>query len=118
MNHILREIKLSNLTDTPMSMKASKLVEFWDNLWADMKVSANHKKGEIVCWKDDYDYYYFYQNNKSARLWCDYNEVWTFFRDELKLSHDKTQELIQQMVSEALNYKVNIPFLTQMPHYN
>ena len=109
MNHILREIKLSNLTDTPMSTKATKLVEFWGELWSGMKVKIDPKKGEIRCWRDDYDYYYFHQEDRNDYLWCDYDEVWTFFRRDLGLNYDDAQELIQQLVDETLNCKVNTP---------
>ena len=109
MIHILREIKLSKLTDTPMSTKATKLVEFWDELWCDMKVKIDPKKGEIKCWKEGYDYYYFYQEDRNDYLWCDYDEVWTFFRRDLGLNYDDVQELIQQLVDETLNCKVNTP---------
>ena len=110
MNHILREIKLSKLTGIPMSAEASKLVKFWDELWSDMKVSVDPTKGKIKCWKDGYSYNnYFYQNNKGDNLWCDYDKVWSFFRYELKLNHDETQELIQHVVDMALKCKVNTP---------
>ena len=109
MNHILREIKLSKLTGITMSMEASKLVEFCDALWTDMKVTIDTNKGEIRCWKDGYKYNYFYQNNKGTSLWCDYDKVWSFFKVDLKLNHDETQELIQHIVAMALNCKVNTP---------
>ena len=109
MNHILREIKLSKLTDTPMSMEASMLVRFWETLWYDMKVRVDPIKGEIKCWKDVYDYYYFHQDDKNDSLWCDHNTVWPFFRRNLRLNYKETQELIRQMVVETLNCVVNTP---------
>ena len=109
MNYILREIKLSNLTDTPLSTKASKLVEFWDELWRDMEVKVDPYKGEIRCWKDDYNYCYFLQSNKNDKLWCDYNNVWMFFGYDLKLNYDEIQELIKHMVGKTLNCEVNTP---------
>ena len=109
MNHILREIKLSNLTDTPMSEEATKLVEFWDELWTDMKVKVDPSKGEIRCWKDDYKYYYFRQDDRNDCLWCDTEKIWSFFRLELGLNYSDTQELVHQMVGETLNCKVNTP---------
>ena len=109
MIHILREIKLSNLTDTPMSEEATKLVEFWDELWTDMKVKVDPPKGEVRCWKDGYEYYYFYQDGRNDCLWCDTEKIWSFFRLELGLNYDGTQELIHQMVDETLNCKVNTP---------
>ena len=112
MNHILREIKLSKLTDTPMSEQATMLVKFWDELWADMKVKIDPPKGEIKCWKDDYDYYYFQQDNKNDSLWCNYAKVWSFFSEELELDYTEIQELIQTMVDKTLNCKVNTPRTT------
>ena len=110
MNDILREIKLSKLTDTPMSDNATKLTKFWDELWSDMEVYVDNNKGEIGCCKDDgCDYYYFYQHSKDGLLWCNCDKVWSFFRDSLSLEHNEIQKLIQIMVSETLNYKVNIP---------
>ena len=111
MKHILRDIKLSKLSGTPMSTKAYKLDEFWDELWCDMKVKIDPKKGEIRCWKDDYDYYHFYQDGRNDCLWCDNEKIWSFFRRDLGLNYDGTQELIHQMVSETLNCKVKTPFL-------
>ena len=107
--YILREIKLSKLTDTPMSDEASKLVKFWNDLWCDMKVQIDSDKGKIECWKDGYDYYYFYQEDKNARLWCDFDRVWIFFHINLPINYDETQEIIQTMVGKTLNCVVNIP---------
>ena len=109
MNYILREIKLSKLTDTPISDEATKLIKFWNDLWCDMKVSIDTDKGEIKCWKEDYDYYYFQQDDKNDYFWCDYYEIWIFFRDDLELTYNETQELIQHMVAMALNHKANVP---------
>ena len=109
MNHILREIKLSKLTDTPMSMKASKLDKFWNEFWGGMKIMVNSTKGEIRCWKDGYDYYYFIQREKNDYLWCDPVKIWSFFRYDLGLNCKEARELIYQMVGEALNYEVNTP---------
>ena len=109
MNHILRDIKLSKLTDTPMSDDASKLIKFWNNIWLDMKVSVDVDKGEIKCWKDGYDYYYFIQVDKNDDLWCNYDKVWLFFIDDLGLEYDETQELVQYMVDKTLNCRVNTP---------
>ena len=109
MIHILRDIKLSKLTDTPMGTKASKLVKFWDELWCDMKVKIDLKKGEIRCWKNDYDYYYFFQDDTDNYFWCDFEKVWTFFREDLGFKHGDTQELIQYMANETLNCMVNTP---------
>ena len=109
MNHILRDIKLSKLTGTPMSEEASKFVKFWDDLWADMKVKIDPSKGEIKCWKDGYDYYYFYQDDKNDNLWCDRYRVWPFFQYDLYLNYTETQELIQYMVDETLNCEANTP---------
>ena len=109
MNHILRDIKLSKLTDTPMSDEASKLVKFWDELWCDMKVHIDANKGEIKCWKDGYKYYYFAQDDKNGSLWCDYYKVWLFFEEELGLDYSEIQGLIQYMVDKTLNCGVNTP---------
>ena len=111
MNHILREIKLSKLTDIPMGDEATKLVKFWDKLWNDMKIKIDPIKGEIRCWKDDYDYYYFRQDNRDDYFWCDHTKVWSFFRDELKLNIIETKEVIQSMMGEILNHKVNTPMM-------
>ena len=109
MNHILREIKLSKLTDTSMSSEASKFIKFWNNLWCDMKVIDDINKGEIKCWKDGYDYYYFRQDGKHSYLWCDCDKVWTFFRDDLCLNQIEIKEFIQQIMVETLNCVVNTP---------
>ena len=109
MYHILRDIKLSELTNTPMSGETSKFVKLWDDLWIDMKIYINTDKGEIRCCKDGYDCNYFYQHNKNARLWCDYDKVWAFFGYNLKLKYSEIQELIQYMVGETLNCEVNTP---------
>ena len=111
MNYLLRDIKLSKLTGIPMSGDVAKLYKFWEDLWCDMKVIINTEKGEIRCWKDDYNYCYFLQSNKNDNLWCDYNNVWVFFGYDLKLNYDEIQELIQHMVDETLNYEVNTPLL-------
>ena len=107
--YILREIKLSKLTDTPMGDEATMLVKFWDELWADMKIKIDPIEGEIRCWKDDHDYYYFFQDENHNYLWCDYDKVWSFFGRDLGLNYDDTQELVQRMVGETLNCKVNTP---------
>ena len=109
MNHILREIKLSNLTDTPMGTKASMLVKFWDELWADMKVKVDPSKGEIKCWKDGYDYYYFLQDENHNYLWCDTVKIWAFFQYDLGLNYEGIKGLIHQMVNETLNCEVKTP---------
>ena len=110
MNHILRDIKLSKLTGTPLSDDASKFVKFWDELWIDMKVVIDTEKGEIKCWKNDYSYYYyFYQKNKKATMWCNHRRVWSFFMNELKLEHVDAQEVTQYMLRETLKIEVNTP---------
>ena len=109
MNYILREIKLAKLIDAPLSDNATKLIEFWAELWSDMKVKIDPNEGKIRCWKDDYEYYYFCQVDKSARLWCDYNKVWRFFRDDLKFNPEETRMLIQYMVEETLSCEINTP---------
>ena len=105
--YILREIKLSKLTGTPMSTKASKLVKFWDKLWDNMKIKIDSSKGEIKYWKDEH--YYFHQNDKNDRLWCNHTKVWSFFRNELELDRDDIQKLIQYMMNKTLNCVVNTP---------
>ena len=105
--YILREIKLSKLTDIPMSEDVSKLNKFWDGMWTDMKVMVDAVKGEIKCWKDYYCY--FYQNDKNSHLWCDHYEVWSFFKDDLGFECAEIQEFIQYMVGETLNCEVNTP---------
>ena len=114
MEHILRDIKLSKLTDTPLVGDADKLVKFWNELWTDMKVVIDPKKGEIKCWKDGYDCYYFSQNKKHGYFWCDNYKVWSFFEGELRLEYSETQKLIQYMVCETLNYNIGtfIGYLT------
>ena len=109
MNSILREIKLSKFTETPMSDEATMLVNFWDELWCDMKIKIDPIKGEIRCWKDDHDCYYFRQDDKNDRLWCNYNKVWSFFDIQLGLTYSGIQELIQTMVDKTLNCEVNTP---------
>ena len=109
MNHILRDIKLSELTDTPMSDGASKFNKFWDDLWSDMEVSINVDKEEIKCWKDGCDYYYFLQEDKNDHLWCDYDKVWSFPRYDLGLEYGETQELVQYMMDKTLNCRLNTP---------
>lgn len=108
-NHILREIKISKLTDAPMGDDATKTVKFWGELWDNMKVRVDQTKGEIKCWKDGYDFYYFLQNNKNDYLWCDYDKVWAFFEENLVLGYNDTQEFIQTMVDGTLNCGTNIP---------
>ena len=114
MYHILREIKLSKLTDTPMSDDTSKLVEFWGELWIGMKVSVDPTKGEIKCWKEDYDHYYFLQVDKNDYLWCDYYGLWSLFRKNFSLNYGEIQEFIQYMVGVSLNYGVNTPIKTSV----
>lgn len=109
MNHILRDIKLHKLTGIPLSEEASKLIKFWDGLWADMEISIDTDEGVIECWKESYACYYFRQVNKKDFLRCDYNKVWIFFKDELELNHDGIQKLIHHMVNETLNCRVNLP---------
>ena len=109
MNYILREIKLSNITGVPLSDDVTKLVEFWDGLWVDMKVVIDAEKGEIKCWKENYNYYYFYQKNKKATMWCNHRRVWSFFINELKLNHTDTQEVTQYMLGETLKSEVSTP---------
>ena len=109
MNHILRDIKLSELTGTPLSEEASKVVKFWDELWVDMKVQIDAEKGEIRCWKEEYDYYYFTQYSKNYFLWCDCEKVWSFFEKELGLDYHEIKEFIQHMVNKTLNCVVNTP---------
>ena len=109
MNYLLRDIKLSKLTDTPMSEEASRLVKFWDELWTDMKVKIDPTKGEIKCWKEGYDYYYFFQNDRNDYLWCDNKKIWSFFVGKLGFDYTEIQELIQYMVSKTLNCEVNTP---------
>ena len=115
MNSILRDIKLSKLTGTPLSDETSKFIEFWNSLWSDMKVDIDASKGEIKCWKDGHVYYYFIQDNKYDSMWCDLEKVWSFFIDELGLDYGEIQELIQHMVGETLKCRVNTPVcLTRM----
>ena len=109
MNLILRDIKLSKLTNIPPVGNASKLDKFWDRLWADMKVLIDPNEGEIKCWKDGYDYYYFSQINGKDRLWCNYDKVWSFFIYDLNLNFTETEELIQYMVHGTINCKVTSP---------
>lgn len=109
MNYLLREIKLSKLANIPLNDDTSKLVKFWNDLWIDMKVRVDPTKCEIKCWKDEYDQYYFRQDDKDDYLWCDYDEVWSFFRHDLGLNYNETQRLIQYMVDETLNYMINTP---------
>ena len=108
--YILRDIKLYKLTEIPMSTKASRFVKFWDELWTGMKVKIDPTKGEIKCWKDDYDQYYFIQNDKNDYLWCDYHKVGSFFVDVLYFNYDDTLKLIQLMVGDTLNYVINTPY--------
>ena len=109
MEHILRDIKLSELTGTPMSDEASRLVKFWDELWTDMRVSIDADKGEIKCWKEGHDYYYFLQEDKNDRLWCNYGKVWSFFLKDFDLKYTEIQELLQTMVGKTLNCDTNTP---------
>lgn len=102
MNHILRDVKLSKLTNTPMGEDTTKFIKFWDELWINMKVHVDPKKGKIRCWKEGYDYYYFTQNDNGI-LWCNHYKVWTFFGEELGLNNNDTQELIQYMIGDILN---------------
>ena len=109
MNYILRDIKLSKLTNIPPVGDAAKLVKFWDELWTDMKVYIDKKKGEIKCWKDGYDYYYFIQNDKNDRLWCNFEQVIFSFIYYLGLTYPVYEELIHHMVDDILNCEVNPP---------
>ena len=109
MNHILRDIKLSKLTGTPLSEKASKVIKFWDELWVDMKIKIIPNSVEFGCWKNDYYYCYFLQTSKSDYLSCDYDRVWSFFEDDLRLDCGEIEELIKYMVGETLNCEINTP---------
>ena len=107
MNYILRDIKLSKLTDTPMSDDTSKLIKFWNDLWCDMWVQIDAEKGEIRCLKNGHNY--FIQEDKNDFMWCDFGRVWSFFRYELGLDYGETLGLIQHMMGDALNCRVNTP---------
>ena len=109
MNYLLRDIKLSKLTNIPLVGDASKLVKFWEELCCDMEVKVDPSKGEIRCWKNNYDYYYFIQDDKNSEMWCNYAKVWLFFDNELRLDYDEIQELIQYMLNKSLNHVVNTP---------
>ena len=109
MKHILRDIKLYKLTGTPLSDEASKLIKFWDGMWTDMKVDINVEKGEIKCWKEGYNYYYFRQDDKNDNLWCDFEKVWSFIQYDLEFTYTETQELLQYMVDRTLNCVINTP---------
>ena len=112
MIHIIRDIKLSKLTGISLNGEASKFIRFWNKIWCDMKIHVDADKGEIKCWKEGYDYYYFRQDNKNDNLWCDFEKVWSLLQYDSKFTYTETQELIQYMVNETLNYVVNTPRLS------
>ena len=118
MNYILRDIKLSKITGNPPTGNAAELVKFWDELWSDMIVLIDTKKGKIECWKNDYTYYYFVQDDMDSNLICSYLKVWTFFEDNLGLRYNEIQKLIQHMVDETINNMANIPLWHIKPTYN
>ena len=111
MEHILRDIKLTEITGDSLTCDAAKLVKFWDELWSDMKVYIDPSEGEIKCWKDGYNYYYFYQNDENDNLWCNYSKVWSFFSNELGLDYVNTVAIIQHMMGKTLNNKLATPRL-------
>ena len=117
MEHILRDIKLSKLTGIPPIGDADKLVKFWNELWRHMEVNIHPSIGKIECWKEGYEYYYFIQDSENDKLWCNYSKVWHFFDISLGLNYIETQELIQYMVDETLNCKVNIPEIPVFSRY-
>ena len=111
MNHILRDIKLSKLTNITPNIDTEKFLNFWDDLWRDMKVDIDAEKGEIKCWKEGYDYYYFRQYDKNGNLWCDHKKIWLFLSCVLELKYYDKQDLIQYMVAKRLNCVVNTPIM-------
>ena len=116
--YILRDIKLSKLTGTPLSGEASRLIKFWDELWVGMVVKIEPNKEKIECWKDDHSYYYFVQDDKNGFLWCNYFKVWLFFEAELGLGYSEIQELIQYMVGKTISSEINKPIPWKYPSHH
>lgn len=119
MSYLIREIKISKFTKTPLSDEASKFIKFWGRLCNDMKIHVDNNKGEIRCCKDGYGYY-FLQDGKNDYFWCDSKNVWSFFEEELDINYKETQELIQYMVNKTLNLVINTPDIkfATLPHMN
>lgn len=105
MNDIIRDIKLAKTLGTEPSENAKKVINFFDELFNDMRVHVDYEFGRITCWKDNYKYY-FIQKNSNYSLKCG-TEVWKFFTQELYMNFSDTRTTIEYMLSDRLKIKVN-----------
>lgn len=109
-HNIIRDIKISKISNIPLNEESSKFVKFWDELWFDMKIEVYPQNGLIRCWKEGYNYYYFAQNSKyDDYLRCDYSKVWSFFKLELGFSYVETREFIHIMMREKIKCEICPP---------
>lgn len=109
-NTIVRQLKIDLITDTP-----NRIIEWFNGIWNTLciiETNVYHKDGEEFVYyvvNDLGKQWFFYQDDKNDRFWCNYNHYWAFLENKLSINYSGIQEITKLLVDNALNNSVATP---------
>ena len=98
--------ELQNIIDTPEITAKQWLTDFLNN--SDFKVKIDTENQLITYFLNEQ--WIFQQDLKNDALWCYYYGVWEVFKTQYGMNYEQTQALHKEVVCEALNCKLLIPY--------
>ena len=108
---LLRLHRLYRLTGRlPVDGKYCKVIQFFEDFFDELIIEPNLVKHPTDLFYHKNGITYMRQDSKYGWLWCIWDGYWKFFYDEIGLTHDETQTVIQTVVSEHTKRKVETPF--------
>ena len=85
--------------------KEDRFLELIDDL--EIRIDEEKYPESIFFFKDEK--FYFEQDSKNDKFWCDYNKIWSVFQIEYNMTYYKIQSFIKDMVEKHFKMKVSTP---------
>ena len=107
---LLRLHRLYKMTGRlPVEGKYCKVIQFFEDLFDGLIIEPDLVKHPTDLFYHKNGITYMRQSSEYGMLWCKRDGYWVFFYDEIGLNYDDAQLVIQTMVSEHTNRKVETP---------
>ena len=101
---VLRDIKLSELLGFELKGNSKKVNDFLNDNLSDLTkykisdISTLYLKGDIIMFEHVKDITF-----NINRIWCDVDNLWSFFTDVINLHEDESRNLILLSLKKILN---------------
>ena len=107
MNHkkLIRQIQLSELSNTPLSYNTFKIYEFLNRNLSELTYSKIYESSAVDFYNYNYDFMFRY--DKNGVIWFDYKKVWEIFITNFKMQYSDIKGLLIWYIEGIYPIKIN-----------